>query len=108
MSAYNDMMEEMILAGAVEVAGLDEDGQFLYSFTPKVAELYPQLVQQIESGIYSHLMKLWEKGFLDIDITSESPMVNLTDKSQDLEALETLSEHERLIMTNIVNYFNEE
>lgn len=108
MSRHNDMLEEMILAGAAEVAGIDDNGELTYSFTKSMPDLYPELAQTIEAGIYSHFLVLWEKGFVDITMTDDDPVVTLTEKSKDLTELSKLTDHQQLIMKNIVEYFSEE
>ena len=43
-SDENEMIEKLILDGALEVAGVDsEDGSLLYSFTPKIQQVMPEL-----------------------------------------------------------------
>ncbi len=43
-SDENEMIEKLILEGGLEVAGIDsEDGSLLYSFTPKIKQLMPEL-----------------------------------------------------------------
>jgi hypothetical protein len=70
-------------------------------------DLYPELAQNIQNGIYNHLLTLWEKGFVNITMEEDDPVVTLTDKSADPSELDTLSEHEKLIMQNVVEYFSE-
>jgi hypothetical protein len=58
-------MEELILSGAVEVAGLDSDsGEFLYSFTPKLREIMPALWNDRLEFIYEEVVHFEELGFI--------------------------------------------
>lgn len=76
-------MEELILSGAVEVAGIDsESGEFLYSFTPKLRELMPALWTDRLDFIYEEIVNFEELGFLFVeDIDSKNPIISLTDKA---------------------------
>lgn len=78
-------MEELILSGAVEVAGIDsESGEFLYSFTPKLRELMPALWNDRLDFIYEEIVNFEELGFLFVeDIDSKNPIISLTDKAFD-------------------------
>ncbi len=70
-------MEELILSGVVEVAGVDaESGEFLYNFTPKLKELMPDLWNERLDFIHQEIMFFWENGFLDVeDMDSGNPVI---------------------------------
>jgi hypothetical protein len=106
MSQANDAIEELILAGAMEVAGVSEEtGELLYNFTPQLETLYPGLFSLVVNQVHGHVMSLWQKGFVDIDITEDNPMISLTEKGMNPTNLQELDEHEFLIMENIVRAF---
>lgn len=99
-----EMLEELILAGAVEVAGIDsENGEFLYSFTPKLESVNPGLARKLQQAFHDDIMVLWEQGFIDIDFLKPSPMVSLTEKSFDKVARDSLNEHLKTTLTNVIN-----
>lgn len=87
-------LEDLILAGAVEVAALDPNtGEFLYQFTPKLKEVLPQLWVAHLNHVHTEVMYFWEKGFVYIEeMTSENPVVRLTDLAFDPEAVAGLPE----------------
>lgn len=92
----NETVDYLIMNGAIEVAGIDsETGQFLYSFTPKIKEIMPDLYHQHLNHVNGELMRLWEKGFIDIDFFSPEPIVTVTDKAFDKEALSSLSKDDQ-------------
>lgn len=78
-------MEELILSGAVEVAGLDSvNGEFLYNFTPKLREIMPGLWNDRLEFIYEEVVHFEELGFLFVeDADSKNPIISLTDKAFD-------------------------
>lgn len=87
-----DYLDEMILDGLVEVAGLDADtGEMLYSFTSKAAEVIPTLAAEAEKFFQKVIMYFWENGFILMDVTEESPTVTVTEKALDPAEVENLS-----------------
>jgi hypothetical protein len=83
-SQENEMIERLILEGGLEVAGIDsEDGSLLYSFTPKIKELMPELYDDHVNKVNSEILSLWERGYVDMDFLAKEPIVTLTNKSFD-------------------------
>ena len=84
MDKENEMIERLILEGAMEVAGVDsEDGSLLYSFTPKIKEVMPELYNDHLNRVNAEILSLWERAYVDIDFLAKEPIVTLTDKSFD-------------------------
>jgi len=74
--------DELILSGAVEIAAIDSiTGEPLYSFSPKIKEVMPKLYEQHMTEVNRDIMALWEKGFLNIEMLTDNPLVTLTDKA---------------------------
>jgi hypothetical protein len=89
----NDDIEELILSGALEPAGIDpETGEMLYNFTDKLKDVNPLLHREVNNTFSSHIMRLWELDMITMDITSKNPMVNLTPKAFDPKLMESLEE----------------
>jgi len=81
-SDENEIIEKLILEGGLEVAGIDsEDGSLLYSFTPKIKELMPELYHDHMNSVNAEILSLWERGYVDIDFLSKDPVVTLASKS---------------------------
>jgi hypothetical protein len=92
----NEMIERLILDGALEVVGIDsEDGSLLYSFTPKIKEIMPELYYDHMNAVNSEILSLWERGYVDIDFFSNDPMVKLNKKSFDSSEIAKLSKSEK-------------
>lgn len=108
MDFVSEMLDQLILDGSVEVSGLDmETGGFVYNFTPKLQENNPELFQSVMSIFYSIVLQLWERGYVDIDIDEEDPMITLTDKGESLEGIDSLDRMQREVLKSIVKHFNE-
>lgn len=98
-----EKIEELILSGAVEVAGIDPDtGEFLYAFTDKILELDPYIAQRSEEIFNSQVYLLWEMGFLNIDMTSHNPIVSLMPKALDEDDVQNLPTEMRLVLKSII------
>ena len=85
-------IDYLILNKALEVVGVDsQTGELLYAFTPKIKEVMPELYHQHMNHTNAEIMKLWEKGFIDIDFLQDEPIATLTNKAFDEQAISTLS-----------------
>ena len=100
-------MEELILNGVVEVAGIDaKSGEFLYNFTPKLRELMPELWNERLDFIYKEIMYFWENGFIDAeDIDGLNPVVLLTELAEDEAAISELPEDKQESLREIKRMF---
>ena len=103
----DSMIEKLILIGAMEVAGINEEGEFLYGFTPKLKEINPELFNIIQGTINDGIMSLWVDGFLDVDLMVEEPVVRLTEKCFDQAALDELDHNRRTFLEGIIERFEE-
>lgn len=91
-----EMINGLILSGALEAAGVNEDGSLTYKFTEKAKDLVPELYNVFMENFYSSLMTLWEKGFINMDITQKNPTVTvLVSKFTDSNAMDSLTDEER-------------
>jgi hypothetical protein len=103
MSDMGDKIEDLILSGALEVAGMDMDtGDMLYNFTDKLKEINPDLYEDMSNYISTETMALWVEGFLDINITEKNPMVRLTDKAFDDSEVSKLSKEKQYTLKEII------
>ena len=102
-SEEDKIIDDLILNGGLEVAALDEDtGEMLYSFTPKIQELMPDLYEEHIRGVNSEVMNLWEKGFLNLDLFVKDPIITITAKALNKEEIQGLSKQERWSLFEII------
>ena len=98
----SDILDKLILDGAVEVAAIDsKTGQCMYVITPKMKDVFPEMYREYQESVHNDIMRLWENGFLSIDFTEENPMVFLTDKAYDKDEISSLSEQDFLALEEI-------
>jgi hypothetical protein len=101
------IIDHLILEGGIEVAGVDpESGEILYAFTPKVKEIMPELYADHLNFVNAELMALWEKGYVDIDLLMEDPVISLTKKSYDPKEIQALSKQERWSLQELKRVIN--
>lgn len=99
----NDMIEKLILDGGLETVGVDQEtGELLYSFTPKIKNLMPDLYSEHMNEVNSCVMKLWEKGFLNIDLLAPDPIITLSEKAFDKAEVEGLSKKDRWNLFEVI------
>ena len=90
------IIDKLILDGALQMSGVDsETGEILYQFTPKLKEVMPELYNEHLNFVNAELMRLWEKGFVNMDLMSDSPIVTLAEKAFDDNEIQTLSDQDR-------------
>ena len=99
----DDQIENMILDGSLEVSGIDEaTGEFLYTFTEKLAENYPELYKETQTYFSKEMMFLWENNFVVMDVTDSNPLVSLTEKALNEEEVSKLSPEVQLMLKEVV------
>ncbi len=92
MEEINDF-DKLLLSGVIEPAALDPDtGEMLYSFSEKLEERNPELHRIVLENFYKTSLKLWELGFLNMDITNSNPMVSLTPRAFNDRKIKQLDE----------------
>lgn len=97
-----DSLDYLILNGGVEVAGVDSSsGEILYSFTPKIKELMPDLYNEHLKDVNRNILDLWEKGFLNIDFMLNDPVVTISKKGLDPEEIAKLSNDDQWNLNEI-------
>ena len=103
----NELIDGLILSGAIEVSAIDQNtGELLYSFTPKIKEIMPNLYKEHLLNVNSEVMNLWEKGFLDIDLMADDPIITITKKAMEKTSINTLSKEEKWSLSEIIRLLN--
>lgn len=104
-----DIVDKMILAGVVEVSGVHKDtGEFLYSFVPNIEVIDPELSNHINNVFHLNVMQLWENGFVSGNMEDEDPIITVTEKAFDKEAVDSLDSFQKSILENLKTYLYEQ
>jgi hypothetical protein len=97
-----EIMDYLILNNAVEVVAVDsKTGELLYSFTPKLKEVMPELYKEHINAVNVDILSLWERGYINIDFLLDEPKITLAKKSLQREELEKLSPDEQWSINEI-------
>lgn len=103
MSDENDIIQDLILQGALEFAGIDIDtGDVLYNFTDKLKDIHPQLHNEQSKYFAAETMALWENGFISMDITDSNPLVTLTPKAFNVDEVAKLNKDHQYTLKEII------
>lgn len=98
-------LEKLILDGAVQFAGLDENGEMLYNFTPKLEETDPDFHKKVMEGVYHDIQQLWIAGFVDIQgLDGAEPICKITEKALDDDLLAELDPYYQRLIHLIKEY----
>lgn len=103
-----EWFEKMILEGVIEFAGIDPDSEeMLYNFSKDLENIRPEIFEQMTRSMEEDIYKLWEKGFLSMNIEDVNPLVQITAKSLDEEAVELeLTYQEKTSLEIIMMYMS--
>jgi hypothetical protein len=98
-----DAVDNLIINGGLEFAGTDsETGEALYKPTERLKEIDSRLSHELSIYFSEVTLKLWEKGFIDMDVTDVDPVVKLGPKSFDVLAIKSLPSDERIVIEEII------
>jgi hypothetical protein len=91
----DELIKNLILEGALEVAGVDsETNELLYSITPKMQEVMPDMYEDHLTQVNRDLLNLWEKGYVNIDFLLADPVVTISEKGLDKSEVVKLTKPE--------------
>ncbi len=103
MSDEDKIFNKLILTGGLKFAGKDpETGENMYVRTEMLKDIDPNLDREMTYYFSEIAMKLWEKGFIDMDITSPNPIVNISERAFDINKINALDPNERTALKQII------
>jgi len=102
MSQIDKKIEQLILDGFLEIAGVDtESGDILYNFTTKLQQDNQELYNIHNNYFFQELNNLWQKGFINMSLLDFDPEVTLTEKAHNDQEISKLSKEERHSLNEI-------
>lgn len=103
MSNSNEIFNKLILTGGLRLVGKDpETGENLYLKTEMLKDIDPKLDKAIGMHFSQMAMALWEKGFLDMNVTEANPIVKINKKSLDEDQVKLLDANERSALRQLL------
>ena len=104
MSIQGEILEGLILDGSVEIAGLSEEGEFMYRFTPSMRTNHPEFFEYLLDMSRQASSKRCLKS-VRASLTEEDPYVYLNRDAITPEILDQLSDAERMLVEGIMQYY---
>ncbi len=109
MSDPEEIIDDLILKGGLQFVGLDkQSGEALYKPTEILKSIDPKLSKEMSAYFSETTMRLWEQGFIDMDVTVEDPLVKLAEKSFDANNILSLDKDERIVLEQIIKVLSQE
>jgi DNA-binding MarR family transcriptional regulator len=91
----DETLDHYIEIGAVEVAGIDEEGEFIFKVTEKARELAPELWDAHTEHVDEVLLGLFEKGLLSVSYNEDlEAEIELTPEGKEIAKQHGLIEFE--------------
>jgi hypothetical protein len=108
MKDDKSIIDNLILTGALEVAGIDlETGEPLYNFTSKLESINPELHNEMSTYFSRETMTLWQHGFISMDVTQKDPELKLLPKAFDKAEVDKLADSNKHSLKEIIRIFME-
>lgn len=99
MEFEDDIVQQMMDAGYLEVVGQNKLGEDLYRFTKKFYREHEELAKMLKQAESDIMSSLWFKGFIDIRMDDKSnSFIYLTEKSDDWYDSDELTIDEKSMM----------
>lgn len=104
----SQFIEYLIEEGCMEVTGIEPSGEFLFSVTPKMEEIFPEIWDEIMSFSNQLVYELWQKDLVDVIFNSNGEtLVTVNDNTLKYKEYE-LNEEQELMIETIINRMNSE
>lgn len=107
MDNTEQTFKKLLDSGAIEISGITESGEPLYIFTDKLKSIAPDLYGMHVNFVNAQIMRLWEKGFIDMDLLEENPKVKISKKAFNQEEVANLSHDDRWSLQEIKRILNQ-
>lgn len=103
-----DFIDTLILEGALVINGVDDNGNIVYNVTDKLKEMAPELYDSFLDMLKSSVMSLWQKGFVNMDVTLENPLVSPSELALDDSSWDMLTDEEQNTLNALMKAFRGE
>lgn len=81
----DESLDYYIEIGAVEIAGIEEDGEFIFKVTEKAKDLAPELWEAHQEHVDEVLLGLFEEGLLTVNYNEDlEAIIELTQEGKDI------------------------
>ena len=100
-------IEFLVDNGCMEVIGVNEDGEFLFSMTEKMQEVFPEIWDEVLAMTNTAINGLWQKGLVEV-ICQPDGQILVSPNQNTLKYKEyELEEEELMTIETIINRMND-
>ena len=85
MEEWEEKLQHYMEIGAVELAGVDDNGEMIFAITEKAKELAPDLWESHQKHVDESLIELYNRGLITVEY------------NEDLEAIISISDEGKLL-----------
>ena len=83
MEDWENKLEHYIEIGAVEMAGMDESGEFIFAITAIAKELAPELWEAHQQHVDRSLIELYNRGLINVEYDENlEAIISMTDEGK--------------------------
>jgi hypothetical protein len=101
-------IEHLIEIGCMEVVGIDQSGEFIISVTPKMAEHFPEIWDEVVQMTNQAVYNLWSKGLVEIAFMQNgTPYVMPNENTEKYQSYD-LEEEEIMTVETIIRKMRED
>jgi hypothetical protein len=100
-----DFIDHLIAVGALELVGIDENGEPRYLLTERCKEMYPDVYSEFMLDVGEFISRMWQIDMLDLVFEENEILVKLTENTFKKEKVAELSSEDREQLFLIVDHY---
>jgi hypothetical protein len=100
-----DFIDHLIAVGALELVGIDENGEPRYLLTERCKEMYPDVYSEFMLDVGEFISRMWQIDMLDLVFEENEILVKLTENTFKKEKIAELSSEDREQLFLIVDHY---
>lgn len=82
-SEDGELLDYYLEIGAIEVAGIEDDGEFIFAITDKAKDIAPELWEAHQDHVDNSLLELYEMGLVNVTYDENlNPIFELTEEGK--------------------------
>jgi len=100
-----DFIDHLIAVGALELTGIDENGEPRYLVTERCKEMYPDVYSEFMLDVGEFISRMWQIDMVDLRFEENEILVKLTENTFNKERVAELSPEDREQLFLIVDHY---
>lgn len=104
---FDDFIEHLISIGALDLVGIDPNGEPRYVMTKVCKEVYPQLYEDFMFDVGAFINRLWQLEMVDLNFSDDNVFISLNDNTFNEEKVDMLSDEDQIELLNLIDRYFE-